>query len=631
MKPIVLLALSVIICAFPVAAQDSLSERMARLPAHPRLFWPGDEVVRGRIAKSPELGELTAHLRTRGRALLDTHVLAREQIGRRLLSVSREAVQRVVLLAFLYRESGDKVYLDRAEAEMLAISGFKDWNPPHFLDVAEMTTAMAIGYDWLHHALPEESRGKIRAAIIEKGLQPALEKYGIRAAYETNNWNPVCNGGTVIGSLAVAEAAPEIAAKITARAIKKLPQAMDVYEPDGVYPEEPAYWNYGITYNVMLIAALESALGSDFGLADRKGFRETGAFMLQATGPSGLSFNFSDSSNKREVLIPMFWLANHFGKPALAANETALLKKQLGEAKTSGIPPRYGRFDPFMILWPALPIPENGAAQPMSWTGGGHNPVAFHRTSWDAEQAVYLAIKAGMAGQSHGHMDNGSFVIDAHGLRWASDPMQRSYEEMEAAGVDYWGREQTSDRWKVWECAPFSHNTLTIDGQLHQSEGRATIIRYSADPKDRHSVVDLTSTLRGQVTKALRGFRLDADGRVIIHDEIEGMKPGAELRWAIHTPADVALGENSATLSQLGKTLHLTFSSSQLPALAVEEQAVLTPPYRRPIPGYRQLIAKVRAGADGKIRLTTIFGKTAAPAPASDPWLPLEKWSAPIP
>jgi hypothetical protein len=33
---------------------------------------------------------------------------------------------------------------------MLAAAAFSDWNPSHFLDVAEMTAALAIGYDWLY-------------------------------------------------------------------------------------------------------------------------------------------------------------------------------------------------------------------------------------------------------------------------------------------------------------------------------------------------------------------------------------------------------------------------------------------------------------------------------------------------
>ena len=34
---------------------------------------------------------------------------------------------------------------------MLEVSSFTDWYPKHFLDVAEMTTALALSYDWLYH------------------------------------------------------------------------------------------------------------------------------------------------------------------------------------------------------------------------------------------------------------------------------------------------------------------------------------------------------------------------------------------------------------------------------------------------------------------------------------------------
>ena len=41
---------------------------------------------------------------------------------------------------------------------MLDMSKFEDWNPSHFLDVAEMTAGLAIGYDWLYDELPASSK-----------------------------------------------------------------------------------------------------------------------------------------------------------------------------------------------------------------------------------------------------------------------------------------------------------------------------------------------------------------------------------------------------------------------------------------------------------------------------------------
>ena len=54
------------------------------------------------------------------------------------------------MLSYGYRMTKDPAILKRAELELLAISKFSDWNPSHFLDVAEMTMAAAIGYDWLY-------------------------------------------------------------------------------------------------------------------------------------------------------------------------------------------------------------------------------------------------------------------------------------------------------------------------------------------------------------------------------------------------------------------------------------------------------------------------------------------------
>ncbi len=95
--------------------------------------------------------------------------------ARQMLNASRTALGRITFLAALYRMDGDKRYADRARAEMLAAAGFDDWNPSHFLDVAEMTAAMAIGYDWLFDTLSPDDRATIRDAIIEKGLKPGME------------------------------------------------------------------------------------------------------------------------------------------------------------------------------------------------------------------------------------------------------------------------------------------------------------------------------------------------------------------------------------------------------------------------------------------------------------------------
>jgi hypothetical protein len=85
----------------------------------------------------------------------------------------------------------------------------------------------------------------------------------------------VCNGGITVGALAIAESEPALAAQLIARAVNTVPVSMHEYVPDGAYPEGPGYWAYGTTYNVILISALQSVLGTDFGLAKQPGFLAT--------------------------------------------------------------------------------------------------------------------------------------------------------------------------------------------------------------------------------------------------------------------------------------------------------------------------------------------------------------------
>ena len=59
----------------------------------------------------------------------------------------RDALDHEVFAFRIIHLTGDRAFSSRAEQEMLAAAAFTDWNPSHFLDVGEMTTALALGYD----------------------------------------------------------------------------------------------------------------------------------------------------------------------------------------------------------------------------------------------------------------------------------------------------------------------------------------------------------------------------------------------------------------------------------------------------------------------------------------------------
>lgn len=144
---------------------------------------------------------------------------------------------QVTTLALLYRIEQDPRYLNQVWQELEAVAEFPDWNPSHFLDTAEMTYAFAVGYDWLYDYWNEEQRAIISKAILEKGLKFAISAYqsGERWTKAEHNWNQVCNGGIGTGALAVIDEYPEIAGQALHEALKRLPDVMQHYAPDGAW------------------------------------------------------------------------------------------------------------------------------------------------------------------------------------------------------------------------------------------------------------------------------------------------------------------------------------------------------------------------------------------------------------
>lgn len=485
--------------------------------------------------------------------IIDQPPVERIKIGKRLLDKSRECLRRVFQLSYAYRTTGDEKYLKRAEKELLAVSAFEDWNPTHFLDVAEMTMAVAIGYDWLFDKLSEQNRKTIREAIITKGINPSFDdKYNsfLRAEH---NWNQVCNAGMTFGVLAIAENEPELARKVITRAVASIPRAMKTsYEPDGAYPEGFGYWEYGTSFNVLFNSAIEKALGTDFGLSGAPGFLKTAGFMQNLVGPTGLADNWGDSGLKGGLSPAMFWFADKTKDPSLLWNQ----KKLLDNPGKSFV---RNRILPALMVW-GVKTDLKSIREPRKkiWVGQGPSPVGLMRTSWTDTNAVFVGFKAGSPSVNHAHMDVGSFVLDVNGERWAMDFGMQDYNSLETKGVDLWNRAQNSQRWEVFRLNNLAHNTLTFDGQLQQVKGYAKVDAWSEVPEKPAVISDLSKMYEGQVASAKRGIAILDQRSVVVRDEVKTLNKPVTMRWNLLTPATVKIvNEKTIELSQHGKKMLL--------------------------------------------------------------------------
>jgi hypothetical protein len=471
-------------------------------------------------------------------------------IGRRLLDKSNEALRRIFFLSYAWRMTSDSKYLERAEQEMLAVSGFSDWNPSHFLDVAEMTMAVAIGYDWLFDNLSAGSRSTIRTAIVEKGLKPSLNSSYNWFVNSSNNWNQVCNAGMTFGALAVYEDEQELAGQIIERALTSLDLPLEEYDPDGAYPEGYGYWGYGTSFHVMFLSAMKKAFGDLYDLPVSEGFLKTAGYYENMTGPAGNPFNYSDCGTGASLNPAMFWFANELEDPSkLWSERYHILNRSMPN----------NRLLPAVLLWcKGMTFNQITAPEENIWVGQGDNPVAIMRTSWTDPDAIYAGLKTGSPSVNHGHMDAGSFIMDAKGERWVMDFGMQDYNSLESAGVNLWNMGQTSTRWDVFRYNNLAHNTLTINNQYQKVSGKATVISYSGQADLLNAVTDMSSVYAGYLKKSVRGLAIVDNQYVMVRDEIETAASEALIRWNLVTSATVTItGSNTAELVRNGKKLIL--------------------------------------------------------------------------
>jgi hypothetical protein len=599
--------------------KETIKQKLAAIPDHPRLLLlaGGENKLKEQVIKDPVKRKVHEAILKESDAILTSQPVERIQIGRRLLDKSRECLRRVFLLSYAYRMTADSRYYERAEKELLAVSAFSDWNPSHFLDVAEMTMAVAIGYDWLYHHLSANSRSIIRTAIIEKGINPSLDSKNNNFLKVENNWNQVCNAGMTFGALAISEDEPELAANIITRAFETIPTSMRPYAPDGGYPEGYGYWEYGTSFNVLFIDAVEKALGTSFGLDQIDGFLKTAGFLQNMISPIGKVYNWGDSGLGAGLSAASFWFAGKNNDPSLI-----WVQKKISENLPAEIV--RNRILPSMLIWSAE-LDLNKIKQPQSkiWVGQGDSPVALMRTDWNSPDAIYVGLKAGSANVNHAHMDVGSFIIDALGERWAMDFGMQNYHSLETKGVKLWGRAQNAQRWEIFRYNNRVHNTLTIDNELHKAKGYAKINSWSDKENFLAATTDLSDIfLPGKVRSSVRGIAIAEKKNVIVRDELTAEKDMV-LRWTLLTPADATIiSDNTIELKQNGKKVYLTFNAD----MPIKIKTWSTDPpqdYDAKNPGTQIVGFEANVAAGKTININAVFGLTPQanfPIPALNAW-----------
>lgn len=551
--------------ASPATEADPLAHLR---PNHPRLLFTDDQLAAAIAAAKtdPLRADLNRHIIATAESILKAPPVRQPDEGAGH-EQDRYAVYYILTCSMAYRLTGDERFFARAKSDLLAVAAFPDWDPSHFLSIGEMSFAVAIGYDWLYAKLTPAERATLRQALLDKSLCFTDTAYGYGPGPKgdwtgtgTGNWNEVCNSGLLSAALAIADEEPALARKVIAGARESLLHGLNDYAPDGGWPEGPGYWNYATTCAAITFTELQTALGTDFDLPSARGFDHTVWYYEAVSGPFGPVFNYADATADLQNSPVRAWLAKKYNAPFVQAHTRSLLGSFLQQNPIApfdrGIQGTViNRFFALHEVWFPDEVVQNIDAPPLDFHFRGVADLATFRSAWNDTNAIFVGFKAGDNTAGHGHLDLGSFILDANGQRWALDfgPENTGGTYTLPGYFDV----KKGKRWTYMRANNHGHNTVTPGDALQGHRVVAPITKFGSTPERAFAVADLTPAYPDDVARLQRGIALLDRARVLVQDEYQATTNNLPLHWQMATRAQIAISGDgrSATLTSGGQTL----------------------------------------------------------------------------
>jgi hypothetical protein len=374
-------------------------------------------------------------------------------------------------------------FLAAIEAMILAIAEEKSWAlPAHDRSLSNFrgeqyipdlrSTAMAwqlatIDY-WLGAKLSPELRQRIRTEVERRVLGPYRSavvqgKPRVWWITGTNNWNAVCQAGTIGAALALVER-PDERAFYVAAAEKNIARFLAGFTADGYCSEGLGYWNYGFGHYVLLAETVHQATAGRLDLLEGEKIAAIASFSRRLEILPGVYPAFADCRvNSRPDPILMAYLSRRFGWGLEDVEREGLLaasgpSRQLAKAGLMVFPNSASR-RPAAAAAPSPPGRD--------WFAEAG--VLICRPAADTPVPLAVALKGGHNAEHHNHNDVGSYVVALGGSTPLVDP----------GGEVYTARTFSSQRYESDVLNSFGHPVPRVAGQL-QRRGRDAAARVMA-------------------------------------------------------------------------------------------------------------------------------------------------------
>jgi hypothetical protein len=548
----------------------------------------------------------------------------------RVTSVHTIAKDFVPQLIVAYLITEDEKYARRAWQVAQTLMTYNDWGVAvsspfrdrHFLDTGIGAFNAAMLYDGLYHWMNQGQRDSLYQMTRKYVFIPVQAQYNGTAQRtwnwmgSNNNWNGICNGGVTAACLTMFEHDKSLLSDIASRAINFLPNYINAFEPDGQSEEGLMYWSYGLMYTTTALDIMKRVLSTTYGYGETNGMKKTGYFPVYTSGPVA-TINVGDDGVRSNRTNSMFWFSKHLNDSTLAKFTHDLFVENGGNVQWYNL----FHYLPELVAKGAdLNVGKDNYVR-------GIDLYSFVER-WKDKDAMYLAVHAGDNRANHGHLDAGSFYIQALGEYWAYGNL--GGDSYTSPGYFVFGDKPNNDviptytgsnfspsspqHWHFYRLRAEGKNTIVFNPDFRADQnpkGEAVYGGFiNSSDKMGAGAINLNMIYNRDVNTFTRGFKLDRERRVItIHDNIAA-KSAKNIWWSMHTRATISLSADKrvATLTQNGKSMKFVLRS---PDNAEFQQANASYLENRNFPltnngsngNYRKLAINIRNTKDVSIRI----------------------------
>ena len=538
------------------------------LPSHPRLILTSDRLqqLQTYIENDETAQNLYQQLLIHCDWVLTQPPTVRPPPGPSgILIAVRQAMDYMLTTALAYKLNNNITYYNRAILEALNFANWSDYNPwAHTLDTGEASMALGLVIDWLYNDLNSTSKSTLVNALFTKGLTPFYLGYQNKSFFWVNNtinWNCVCSGGSIVGTLAIADE-PNMPSWVWSGvydiSLTSMPVCISAYSSEGSWEEGQGYWEYASKFNVLTFTALYTAqLPEDEAkLITIPGVNITGSFPAFMTGTSGTMYDWADSEPDFVVAYGDSFLstAPNIQYWGLRFNDTAAsyfsTQLSLINGPTALNMPQWATQAEALIYYVG-PGTFNALSNYPSSKVYYQRELGIYRSQWTnpaiaTNNTHSLHFKGGNNNWNHNHLDLSSFIYDWYGNRLIMD-----------LGADNYNLPNYFDptvRWTYYRLNSQGHNVLKFNNESQSTSAEASIIHFNStdtyspstgyQTQQGWAIVDNHEAYSKQgIVNTTRGFVFMNNGSTIIVADSFSVQNNTimNISWSVHINGTITI------------------------------------------------------------------------------------------